>query len=687
MTTTTKSRAPDPAFEWGTRMLAAIAAFLLFETLSGLAIFLMPFSVLNQFFVIAHTAAGVICFAPYVWYQARHIWVWRDYPMSHIKVLGYLTFAATSVCCISGFILTVQAAFGTRIEYYWDMVHLVTTFAILAAGVPHIALVLAHRWKGAEAGSPIRLSQILFLNRTCRMTAVLLALPLLAALLLPQESFRNEFPENYSWKFGKDRPFAPSLAVTASGGAYEPRSLAESRRCGTSGCHSEIYEEWLPSAHRYASMDPGFQKVQALMAENIGPESTRYCGGCHDPIALFSGSKNLYNEDLSSHGADEGISCTVCHSIVQTDLKGNANYTLAQPDYYAFELSDSKAGKFVSDFLIRAYPEHHKRSFTKDLYKTPEYCGACHKQFIDEEINNVGWVQLQNQYDNWRKSRWHTEGNPKKTLTCRECHMRLKDSMDPSAGDHSDYYRRSDDNKHRSHRFIAANQFIPAALKLPGYRQQVQLTEEWLRGETIIPEIADRWSAGPSVPIRLIVPEHATEGEAVKVKAVITNNKVGHSFPTGPLDIIQGWVDFKVTDGQGNTIYRSGSVDKQHFIQPGTFMFKAEAIDRNGNLIDRHNLWEMVGARFKRTLFPGFSDTADYQFQCPAVLAEAPEKEPGPPPGEITLEVPKGTKGPLRVRAVLRYRKVDQFMLNLLFGEESGLTSTVTDISEAEAEI
>ena len=678
-------RLPSPPAEWSSLLLSAIAGFLLFETITGLSILLLPFSKPNQFFVLAHTAAGIIFFLPYVWYQARHIWVWQDYAWSHIKVLGYFTFAATAICCVSGFVLTVQAAFGTRIIYLWDQVHIVSTFAILAAGVPHIGLVFYRRWNSSEGDGQIRTSQRGFARKSFAVAMVLLLLSLVSTLLYNPKPFKNEFPQDYSWKFGEDRPFAPSLAVTDTGGAFDPQSLADSRRCGTAGCHDEIFEEWQPSAHRYASMDPAFQKVQHLMAENNGPESTRYCGGCHDPIALFSGNKNLYNEDLSSYGADEGVSCVACHSIAKTDVKGNANYTMVQPEYYAWQLSDNPTGKFVSDFLIRAYPQHHERSFTRDLYKTPEYCGACHKQFIDEQINNVGWVQLQNQYDNWRKSRWHTKGEPKKTLTCRECHMRLMDSSDPSAGDVADYNRSKEDNKHRSHRFIAANQFIPTVLKLPGHRQQVRLTEEWLRGEANIPEISDRWSSGPAVPVRLAVPEEAKPGETVSIRAVVTNNKVGHDFPTGPLDIIQGWVDLRVTDDSGKEIFRSGRVDEKNFIQAGTFMFKAEAIDREGKLIDRHNLWEMVGARFRRSLFPGFSDMATYEFRCPSVLTGQPDAPP--PPNEAEFKVPLDVEGKLHVHAVLRYRKVDQFLLNVLMGENSGVTSTITDISEAKATI
>ena len=74
----------------------------------------------------------------------------------------------------------------------------------------------------------------------------------------------------------------------------DARTLAGSQSCGTTNCHAEIVKEWLPSAHRYAAMDPLFQFIQTTMATQNGPESTRYCGGCHDPISLFSDRPGVY---------------------------------------------------------------------------------------------------------------------------------------------------------------------------------------------------------------------------------------------------------------------------------------------------------------------------------------------------------------------------------------------------------
>ncbi|MFQ5791273.1 MAG: multiheme c-type cytochrome, partial [Acidobacteriota bacterium] len=357
-----------------------------------------------------------------------------------------------------------------------------------------------------------------------------------------------------------------------TGKAYDARLLSGSKGCGTPGCHEEILREWEVSAHRYSAMDAAFQAIQMNMAQQNGPESTRYCGGCHDPISLFSGTKNLYTDPdklTVLQGYQEGVSCLTCHAVREVDVKGNANYQLGRPQRYMFELEhDAAPGpalRLARDFLIRAYPREHVRSLSKTLFKAPQYCAACHKQFVDQEINNVGWVQLQNQYDNWRTSRWNHPDDPQRTIECRECHMPLVSSFDPAAGDDRDYNRSANDGKHRSHRFLGANQMMPAVLKLPGWEEHVELVEKWLRGEIVIPEIADKWMEGPAVGIELLTPESVRAGATIPVKVLITSNKVGHDFPTGPMDIIQSWVEIEVRDDAGRVVERAGETLQVEF--------------------------------------------------------------------------------------------------------------------------
>lgn len=673
---------PNVRTGWASFLAKVSMAVLLFEAATGLAITFAPFHAAMEWSVIVHTLVGVVTLLPLAWYCTVHWLDYRRYALSHVVLLGYVAILGLLVCSISGLVVTWQGLFGIRTSWLWRQTHLISTFVTLGTICPHVFLVLFHL-RREKVVRPLRPFVLQTLGATL---AGLLAIAGLMYLFSGTE-YVNEFPEDYNLLYGEDRPFAPSLARTSTGGAFDSRSLSGSESCGTEGCHTQIVEEWMPSAHRYAAMDTLFQKIQTVMADQNGAESTRYCGGCHDPISLFSGTKNIFVENLTGlHGYNEGVSCLVCHSIRETDVKGNASYVILQPTEYLWQWSETGFERIIRDFLIRTYPGEHNK-LSKRMFKAPEYCAACHKQFIDQEINRVGWVQLQNQYDNWAASHWNKKGDPYRTVECRECHMPLVDSNDPAAGDGIDYNRSPDDRKARSHRFLASNQFMPRLLELDGWETHVRLTEAWLQGKIDIPEIREKWAKGPIVQVSLEVPEQVEVGEVIPVRVILTSNKVGHDFPTGPLDIIQSWLEIRVTDDNGQEIFTSGTMDEKHFIEPGSFLFKAEPVDQYGNLIDRHNLWEMVGVRFRRALFPGFSDSVEYLVSCPSSLVEPGEIEDS---GELEdskqfVAPAPSQAGQYHVTAVLYYRKADQFLLNFVYGEESEVTAPVTEIARASA--
>ena len=692
----TDSNAPrDAVAAWRSRLAVWTMALFLFLSVTGVVIWLAPGNAWAEAQTILHTVFGIAFVVPSAIYLWRHVSATIRQPVSHVAILGWTSGTLLVAVVVTGGVVTWQALFGPRVSYGWDLVHTAGGVACAALVVLHCVFAAARffRAKVAEEGRIGRAASGRLAWKSLALTVVLMGTSFGLAHAAPRISAAWTLPPDYGFKYGTS-PFAPSLARTRVDGVENapiaPAALAGSRSCATSGCHEQILHEWEPSAHRYASRSMFFQAIQGAMAKNNGPESTRYCAGCHDPIALYSGSKNIYDEDLSSPGADEALSCVVCHSITETDVKGNAAYVIEPQHRVLFEGAQGAAAQTVSNFLIRALPRPHKVSWTRDLQKTPEFCGACHKQFIDEQVNGVGWVQLQNQYDNWRKSHWFQGkpedpqvADPTKSISCRECHMRLSDSADPAAGDTKDYNRSASDGKHRNHRFIGANQWHPTLHDLPGAKEQVALTEQWLRGDTAIPEIASKWVEGPAVPVQIVAPKTAAPGDTIPLQVVVTSHKVGHDFPTGPLDIIQSWVELTVTDAAGNVVHESGHVDAKGYLHEGAFIFKAEGVDRQGNLIDKHNLWEMVGARFKRSLFPGYSDTAEFRFACPAALAKT---EPLPPKQETSIAIPATAAGPLKVVARLLYRKVDQTLIDFVFPGK-GLTAPITEISRDETTI
>jgi hypothetical protein len=249
--------------------------------------------------------------------------------------------------------------------------------------------------------------------------------------------------------------------------------------------------------------------------------------------------------------------------------------------------------------------------------------------------------------------------------------MPLVSSFDPANGDSLDYNRTPGDNMHRSHRFLGGNQFMPTLLNLPEGKKQVELVEKWMKGELQIPEITDKWHNGATVPIKVETPESISTGQKVGIDVTVTNNKSGHNFPTGPLDLIQAWVKLTVTDTHGNLVYSSGVLDKNQFIPAGSVIYRSQPVDQFGSDIDRHNLWELVGVKFSRSLYPGFSDQLKYNF----VYKPASSKK------SIAADT-------LFVNAELCYRKFNQFVLDRFFNDnKTHLTAPVTVLSEDQKKI
>lgn len=655
--------------KWHNRLMIWAVGILFFELISGLVIYLGSFSLTTQALVVIHTALGLVAVIPYIIYQIRHWLSYRKNNLTQHKLLGYIAMATAAGAAITGILLTYEAVFLTRINYLWDQIHVVATFAFLLSVVPHIGLLIIRDYKATKekkANSLIKAEKV-FGFRVLSVIAILIAFVALFIYAYNPVEFHNNFPADYQFIYGKNKPFEPSLATTSDGSAIDARLMGNSKTCASSGCHTNIGHEWEANAHRYSAMDPAFRVVQHAMAVEKGPASTRYCGGCHDPISLLSGSKNLDDTKLTNPmGLDEGVSCVSCHSMTKVDVKGNAQYQITKRVPYMYEMGKGKAAKFLSDFIIRAYPQYHVVSFNKTILKTPEFCGSCHKQFIDKQVNGVGTVQLQNQYDSWRKSHWNHPGEATKTIECRECHMPLDAAFDPANGDSSDYNRTPGDNMHRSHRFLGGNQLMPTLLKLPDGKKQVELVEKWLKGEIQIPEIKNKWHNGPVLPIQLGIPDTIRAGQEVGIDVTVTNNKSGHHFPTGPLDLIQAWVKLTVKDSYGNVVYSSGVLDKHHFIPPGSIIYRAQPVDQFGSDVDNHHLWNLVGIKFSRALYPGFSDQLKYNFIY----------KPG-------IHGHTFTNDTLFVNAEMCYRKFNQFVLNTFFSDNGkiDITAPVTVLS------
>ncbi len=460
-------------------------------------------------------------------------------------------------------------------------------------------------------------------------------------------------------KYG-DNPFLPSEAMTASGDTIDARLMGNSKSCANGGCHGDIYRQWYSSAHRYSSTDVFYRKAEEYFVETEGKEATRYCAGCHDPVALLSGGINR-GKGFDTQYSEEGSSCIACHSITKIrHLKGSGSYLLTPPQRYIFENREGWFYEMMNSLLIKSAPEMHREEYSRAFYDSPEYCAVCHKQYI-KDPNDWGWVKLQDQYGEWLSSHYSGRNdkgfNRDEVKLCRDCHMPLVDSDDPSAGL---------DGKVRSHRFIAANTAIPWQ---DGDKEQFELTRDWLKGRKLLITIfvpsddnASRNTAFVDNDIyKLSEPApYVTMGQEVDLKVMLTNAGAGHGFPNGPLDIYESWLEVKVVDGQNSVIFWSGKVDEDDYVEKeNTRFFFTLGVDRKGRLVDKHNLWHMIGSAYKKKIMPGATDLSSHKFV-----------------------VPYWVKGDITVMARLRYRRFNKWFTDWVF-EDKDIRLPIIDMARA----
>ena len=250
------------------------------------AIYLLPFSVPNQVMVLLHTIVGLALDR-----AVRRVPVASLADLPRAAVLARRCSPATSRwwrrCCCSHPVRsspyrrsrarTSRARVGRRAPAGDGRARGLGAAAHRDAGAP----------RGAGRGAPSRRRRCMrrraFTRRTLASSVVPFVLVPALALLYQPVPLDNTLPKDYSYVYGKERPFAPSLARTASGGAYDARSLSGSASCGTAGCHKAIYDEWSVSAHRYSAMDAAFQKVQTVMGEQNGPSPRGTAAGATTP--------------------------------------------------------------------------------------------------------------------------------------------------------------------------------------------------------------------------------------------------------------------------------------------------------------------------------------------------------------------------------------------------------------------
>jgi tetratricopeptide (TPR) repeat protein len=462
----------------------------------------------------------------------------------------------------------------------------------------------------------------------------------------PTSAFHDSVASRYNYAFGKEAPFLPSNATTENGQFVNPGSFPTARYCGH--CHQEAYRQWRQSVHSNSFRAPWYLKNVNMLIDEKGVQYARHCEGCHNPVALLSGDLTQ-GMPKKRPFEDEGVTCSTCHSIVSTDTTGTGSYVMGTPAVLVDEKGAPITGP-VADAEILAHLDRHSKAVMRPLYRTAEFCAACHKAAIPRELDDYKWLRAFSAYDEWQGASFSKESPlpfyRKDTVSvCQTCHMpseALPDgAQEPGAKD----------GKLLSHRWLGGNTLMPAYYKFdrqaeklaaflkngPDGKGVLNLDIFALEKEGAAATANDRVAVAPLGLTRFAL----AAGETLVADVVVQNMGIAHSLIPEQRDFYEAWVDFTVKDGSGKVLAESGFIQPDGDLDSSAHSFTSRLINKKGELNDLHQIWHNRVLAYNNTIQSGRSQLVRYRFR-----------------------LPKGMTGEVSLTATVRYRRFNQHFID-----------------------
>jgi Flp pilus assembly protein TadD len=455
-----------------------------------------------------------------------------------------------------------------------------------------------------------------------------------------RKSYAAKIRETYNFRFGGDKLTTPGNAAVEGDDFIQPGAFPKATYCAH--CHEEAYSQWRQALHSNSFRTPFYRASVNILPRSRGIEFTRHCDSCHNPIGVLSGALTQDSKVDREFDAD-GLTCATCHSIQKLkSTEGNGGFVMGVPSAMVDEDGKLIPGEVPYE-QIMAHPDRHSKAVMKGFYRTPEFCAACHKANLPNELNDYKFIRAFTVYDEWQNSKF-SKRNPltfysADFTTCQGCHMKRAPLTLRDYG--------AKNGTFASHRWPAGNTAVPFYY---GFDQQLQKTIEFLQsGNYLNVDLFGIKKEGePNVIGPLgTVPFDLTPNDVAEVMVVIQNKNIGHSLIPEVRDLYEAWVEFVVRDANGKDFYHSGFLKPDGMLDERAHSFTNRPVNLDGNFVDNHMVWTIHSVAYDNTIQSGRSALVRYQFRIPA-----------------------DAKGPLTVIARVNYRHLRQSYLNNIFGPD-----------------
>ncbi len=364
-----------------------------------------------------------------------------------------------------------------------------------------------------------------------------------------------------------DRLYPETLVRLVAGDLRDAERLADVTTCAD--CHPEVARAWRASPHAAASFDnPWYRQAVDSIRADRGPEASRFCAGCHDPVLLVADAMHEPIEPTDPR-AHAGVTCMVCHGVQAVRSDGVASYTL------------STAAVVLPDPADEEEVAAHVEALTPEPLRTSALCGTCHRGFLGPDMGNAHHLPGTDDLGGWMRSgyagsRAARVDAPVTEETCQGCHM-------PSVAASEEDYATTDGEIH-SHRVPGGHTALAAAR---GDDEQLAFVQERLRDV---------------VRVDVMMGDRASlERGRVELDVVIRNLSVGHHFPGGVRDAQDTWVELEVRDADGRLVAEAGTRHETS-VDDTAHRLLVAVVDGEAEVRERHRVQHFVAALFDSTI-------------------------------------------------------------------------------------
>jgi hypothetical protein len=282
------------------------------------------------------------------------------------------------------------------------------------------------------------------------------------------------------------------------------------------------------------------------------------CATCHMPMARFTQAAGggqgqifggLDDPENALHAlAVDGVACTLCHQIEETDLGQPSNFSggyvintdLPQGERLSF--GPFPVGRARADLMQASSGFVPVRS---QHVQQRDFCATCHMlytPYVDAQGQIAGEFPEQMPYLEWVYSSYRDQ------QTCQDCHMPQAQGgvvLSTTGGPPRSPFSR--------HVFVGGNTFIHRVFQQFGDEMAVTASGAHF-GATIERVLDQLQNRTATVALENV----SISGSSLSAEVVV-QSQVGHKFPSG-FPSRRAWLHLSVRDAGGQVVFESGAV-------------------------------------------------------------------------------------------------------------------------------